>query len=92
MQDLFFDWKDYFGDTIPIRARARAADNRVKLEHRPDGSVKVRVYVTTIPEKGKSNQAILKLLAKEIGLAPSALSITHGHTGKEKVIHVEWPN
>ncbi len=91
MTDLFFDWKEYFGNTLPIRARAKASENKIKLDHRPDGTIKVRVYVTTVPEKGKSNQAILKLLAKEIGLPPSALTITHGHTGKEKIIHLNWP-
>lgn len=90
MMDLFFNWKEQFGDTLPIRARARAAENRVKLEHRPDGSIKVRVYVTAIPEKGKSNQAIIKLLAQELNISPSKLTLTHGHTGKEKIFHIDW--
>jgi uncharacterized protein YggU (UPF0235/DUF167 family) len=44
--------------------------------------------VTTVPEGGKANAAVLKLLAKALGVPKSRLAIVQGETGRDKVIEI----
>jgi uncharacterized protein YggU (UPF0235/DUF167 family) len=41
------------------------------------------------PVDGKANAALLKLLAKELGLPKSAIQIKSGHTSRYKIIEFE---
>lgn len=70
---------------IRLRISARASRNAIRGWH--DGALKISI--TTAPEKGKANAAILKLLAKAIGTSPSALSIVHGHTSPDKLVEAQ---
>ncbi|MBN2151003.1 MAG: DUF167 domain-containing protein [Candidatus Lokiarchaeota archaeon] len=47
------------------------------------------VHVTAPPEKGKANKAIVKLLAKRIGVGTSSVTIVRGATSSTKIIRVE---
>lgn len=76
--------------TIKIRATPKAKSTRIKAQQNPDGSTLYKVYVTAAPENGKANKAIIELIAKELGLAKSKLSVKSGHTSKDKVISVQW--
>ena len=73
---------------INIKVTPRAKQTMIKTEELADGSQLLRIYVTTAPEKGKANEAVLKLLAKHLGVAPSTLEVVRGHTGRDKVIKV----
>lgn len=53
-----------------------------------DGDV-LHVRVAAAPVGGKANQALLKLLAKALGVAPSRLAILSGATGRTKVIEID---
>jgi uncharacterized protein len=50
---------------------------------------KLRVYVTTAPEDGKANKAVIKLLAKQFSVAPSRISIIRGETSRNKIVDIE---
>jgi uncharacterized protein YggU (UPF0235/DUF167 family) len=50
----------------------------------PDAFLKARVRVA--PEDGKANAALIVLLAKELGVAKSALAITAGQKARLKTI------
>ena len=71
---------------LNIRVQPRASRNEIG-ELSEDGVLRVRV--TAPPTDGKANEAVVKLLAKHIGIAPSALTITRGGTSRNKVIEVE---
>lgn len=45
-----------------------------------------KVAVKEAPDKGKANEAVIKALAKFLGVAPSRLAIASGHTSRQKVI------
>lgn len=77
------------GDTLSVRVTPKASANRIKPEQRADGSLLLRVYVTVVPEDGKANKAVIALLAKELGIAKSRLTITHGLADKNKIIRIE---
>ena len=44
------------------------------------------VSVNAKREKGEANQRVIALLAKHIGVAPSSLVITKGHTSGTKTV------
>lgn len=68
------------GLDIAVRVKPNAARDAV---HR-QGDVLV-VSVTAVPENGKANAAVQKLLAIALGLAPSRLELKRGHTSRQKV-------
>jgi uncharacterized protein YggU (UPF0235/DUF167 family) len=45
--------------------------------------------VTCVPEDGKANKAVTKLLARALGVAPSRLILIRGTAGRDKVFRVE---
>jgi len=81
-------WKDKFGDMMQVRVTPKASSNSVKIEERDAGPPLVRVYVTTVPEDGKANDAVIKLLAKKMGVPKSALTIIKGLSSRDKTIRI----
>jgi len=68
--------------TLEIRVTPRAKRNSVELA----SPGQLRVRVTVAPEDGKANAAVLKLLAKALGIPKSRMSIIRGQTNQDKVI------
>ncbi len=52
-------------------------------------SGELRVRVARPPAEGEANEALLKLLARALGVAPSRLAILSGATARTKVIEIE---
>jgi uncharacterized protein YggU (UPF0235/DUF167 family) len=71
-----------------IRVTPKASSNRIKIETGDDGQPVIRVYVTCVPEDGKANKAVLDLLAKELGVPKTSLTVLRGNTGREKIISI----
>lgn len=72
------------GTRFSVRVTPKASRNRIAEE--PDGLI--RVYVTTVPEDSKATAAVIKLLAKAIGVAKSDLVLVRGATDRVKVFQV----
>jgi uncharacterized protein (TIGR00251 family) len=83
-----FNWQDTPPSTLTVRVTPKASANRIKTEQSSDGTTLVRVYVTAPPEDGKANKAVLELLAKQLGVAKSSLTILHGLHDRTKVIGI----
>ncbi len=49
----------------------------------------LRVRVRARPEKGRANDALLKLLARHLGVTPAALVIAHGAKSPHKLLEVD---
>ncbi len=78
------------GLLLVVRLTPGASANRiVGLETRDDGQEVLRVSVTAPPEKGKANQALIALLAKQLGVAKSAISLQSGETSRQKLLEVQ---
>ncbi|MAG93898.1 MAG: hypothetical protein CMJ48_09135 [Planctomycetaceae bacterium] len=73
------------GAVLPVRAQPKARKNGVTGTH--DG--RLRVAVTQAPEKGKANAAIVKLLAKQLKLKASQVSLVAGETSPRKKFLIE---
>ena len=53
------------------------------------GPDEFRIRVVSIPEKGKANKEVLKLLAGYLEVSPSCLTIVRGASSHHKVIKLE---
>lgn len=49
---------------------------------------RLKVRVSAQPEAGRANDAVCKLLARELGVKPRQVSVESGHRGPEKVIRI----
>lgn len=70
--------------TISIRVKSAAAKNEIKKI----GENRWVVYVTQIAHDNKANEAVIKIIAKELGVAKSRIIIKKGSKSKEKTIEV----
>lgn len=50
---------------------------------------RLKVRVSQPPEGGKANRAICELLAEELGVKGSAVSVVRGASSAEKVVRIE---
>lgn len=73
------------GTLISVRVTPKASRNNVHVED----DATIRVYVTTVPEGGKANAAVQKLLAKALGMAKSRLVLIRGETARDKVFRID---
>ncbi len=68
-----------------VRVIPRASKSEIAGEH--DGALKVRLAAP--PVDGEANEELIKLLAKEFGVAKSSVEILSGHTSKTKQVAVK---
>ena len=53
-----------------------------------DGRPVLKARVRAVPEDGKANDALVKLIAKAAGVANSAVVVTSGHTSRVKTLAI----
>ena len=77
------------GICIDIRLTPMASVSKI-IGIRPssDEGQMLTVYVTAVPEKGKANAALLKMLAKCWGIPKTSLGIRAGSKDRHKTIFV----
>lgn len=69
---------------IDIKVIPKAGKNAIK-----EGDGLLRVYVTTVPEDGKANKAVIKLLAKHYGVRQADIRIIRGQTFGKKTVEID---
>ena len=75
------------GLRVSVRLTPKASRERIEgLAAEADGGVALKVSVTAVPEDGKANAALIKLLAKAWRVPKSSLDIVQGATDRRKVI------
>lgn len=70
---------------IALRVQPRARRDEIGGER--GGALLVRV--TAPPVDGKANDAVRRLLAKRLGIAPGRVSIVRGAAGRDKLVEIE---
>lgn len=70
-----------------IEARVTPRASREKIEEVGDGTL--RITVTAVAEGGKANAAVIRLLAKALGVAKSRLTLVRGDTARNKVFQLD---
>lgn len=79
------------GDAVLLRVRLTpkadcdAADGVTALA---DGTVVAKVRVRAIPEDGAANAALVRLIAKSIGVPKSAIAVVSGATQRVKQVRI----
>ena len=73
---------------LTVKVTPNAGNNSISLpdDNGPVGILLIRVTAT--PENGKANAAVLKQLAKALGLPKTSLEIIRGNNARTKVINI----
>ncbi len=69
---------------LPVRAQPRSSKNGIEGVHA--GSLKV--CVTQVPEKGKANKALLKVIQSGLKLKRSQIELYKGETASLKIFRI----
>lgn len=71
------------GADLSVRVTPKASRNLVEA-----CEAGIRVLVTTVPEGGKANEAVRKILARALGVPKSRLRLVRGETSRDKVFRI----
>ena len=80
-----------FEDHIKIRVRlipSAHKDNIDGVETSDDGKSYLKARVRAVPENGKANKSLEKLIAKQFKVPKSSVQITSGTTSRLKTITI----
>jgi uncharacterized protein len=72
---------------VAVRLQPKASKNEVTGER---GGV-IQIRVTAPPVDGKANRALIKFVAKRLGIAPSEITLVRGERGREKLLEIHGP-
>lgn len=79
------------GDGIALSVRLQPKASRDAVEGivtLSDGSVSLKARVRALPEKGEANKALIRLLAKTLGMARRDLDVTAGAKDRNKTVRI----
>ncbi len=77
------------GVRLRLRVTPKASRNAVAgLADTAAGGKALKVTVTAVPEGGKANEAVVRLLAKAWKLPRTSLTVVAGATDRNKIVHV----
>lgn len=69
---------------LPVRAQPRSSKNGIEGVH----NGRLKVCVTQVPEKGKANKALLKVLQTALKLKRSQIELYKGKTAALKIFRI----
>lgn len=69
---------------ITVYAKPRSREKKVVK----NSDESYTVYVSEPPDDGKANKAIIRALAKHLGIAQSCVELVSGHSGKKKILNI----
>mgnify|MGYP003338117046 CR=1 FL=1 len=69
---------------VAVRVQPRASSDAVIGER--EGAIAIRLKAP--PVDGQANAALLRFLARKLGVAPTAVELVRGATGRQKWIRV----
>jgi uncharacterized protein len=73
-------------ETTRLRLRVSPGGGRAAVVGRQGDVWKVRV--TAAPERGRANEAVLRLLADALALPRASVTLVSGHGGREKIVEL----
>lgn len=72
--------------TTRLRLKVSPGAARTELAGRHGDAWKVRV--TAAPERGRANDAVVRLLAERLHVPRSSVSVVSGHSSREKIVEL----
>ena len=76
------------GVVVRVRLTPKAASNDIDGYETGPGGPFLKARVRAVPEKGKANVALLRLIAKTFGLRLSDMTLRSGQSGRVKAVHI----
>ena len=77
------------GVRISVRLAPKSSRDAVSgLMRTADGGWTLKACVTAVPEAGRANDALVRLLAKQWGVPRSAVTVAAGAVERNKILHV----
>jgi len=70
--------------TLKVYLQPKSSRNEIIGSYR-DG---IKVKLTAPPVEGKANEALIRFLAKELGVSPSCIKIIRGQHSREKTLKI----
>ena len=67
---------------------AKPGAKKERIEKGPGGELIVAVHQR--PQDGEANEAIIRFLAKKLGISASSIILVRGHKGKSKALQVTY--
>jgi uncharacterized protein (TIGR00251 family) len=74
--------------SLTVLAAPKASRNQVEGIVAGTAGDALKVRVTAAPERGKANQAVIKLLAKTWRVPAGTIAVTAGETDRHKTLHI----
>jgi uncharacterized protein (TIGR00251 family) len=72
---------------VKVKAGAKK-DEVISYDQQDDGNYILKLSVKQVPENGKANDAVIKLLAKTFDIKRSDIEIISGFTNNRKIIRI----
>jgi uncharacterized protein (TIGR00251 family) len=72
--------------TTRLRLRVSPGSGRTAVVGRQGDAWKVRVMAA--PERGRANDAVVRLLASVLAVPLEAIAIVSGHSGRDKIVEL----
>jgi uncharacterized protein (TIGR00251 family) len=72
--------------TTRLRLRVSPGSGRAAVVGRHGDAWKIRV--TAAPERGRANDAVVRLLASDLAVPLEAVAIVSGHSGRDKIVEL----
>lgn len=77
------------GITLEVRLTPRGGRDAIEgVERRADGRVVLKARVRAAPFEGQANDALCRLLAQELGIAPRQVEIAAGEGARIKRLRI----
>ena len=80
---------EWQGEDLLLRVRVQPKASRDEISGLQGEALKVRI--TAPPVDGKANAHLIKYLAKQFGVAKSAVTLVSGETGRDKRLRIHAP-
>jgi uncharacterized protein len=80
-------WCSPQGDGVRIAVHVQPNASRSEVTGEIDGALKIRLNAP--PVDGKANEALERFIAERLGVARRAVTVSHGHTSRQKLLEVK---
>ncbi|MFD2238708.1 DUF167 domain-containing protein [Aureimonas populi] len=78
------------GLVLSVRLTPKAAQDRLDCASLEEGGAwRLKARVRAVPEDGKANAALVRLIAEELGVPKSAVGLDAGSRSREKRVRIE---
>lgn len=74
---------------LEIKVAPNAKENALYLRAIEGENMQLCARLTVVPEAGKANAALIKMLAKLLSVPKSRISVIRGHTSRSKLLAIE---